>query len=69
MLDLLADPVLVAEIIDAVEEGWLLLLLGLLIGILLLGCLGVRAVKIKCFSLLVADGIGARVVKGVIVSG
>ena len=60
---LISDPVLVAEIVDAVQKGWLLLLL-----LLLTTLFGVRTVKIECFGFLVADRISARIIEGVIVS-
>ena len=49
MVQLFSDPVLVVEIIDSVEEGWLLF--------------RVRAIQVKCFSLLVADRIGLGVIE------
>ena len=66
LLHLLYDPILIAKVIDAVKEGRLRLLVLRLL--LLLGLLWIRTVKIKCFSLLIADRIGARIIKGVIVS-
>lgn len=60
LLYLLADPVLVAEVVDAVKEGWLLLLLALF---------GVGTVQVECFCLLVTNRIRARIIEGVIVSG
>ena len=59
LLYLIADPVLVAEVVDAVEEGWLLLL----------ALFGIGAVQVECFCLLVANGVRARIIEGVIVSG
>ena len=66
LLHLLYDPILIAKVIDAVKEGRLRLLLLRLL--LLLDLLWIRTVKIKCFSLLISDRIGARIIKGVIVS-
>ena len=58
LLYLIADPVLVAEVVYAIEEGWLLLL----------ALFGVGAVQVECFCLLVTNGVRARIIEGVIVS-
>ena len=55
MIHLFTNPVLIVEVVDSVQEGRLLALFR------------VRTVEVKGFSFLIADRIGSRIIKGVIV--